>query len=151
MLALMFFIIIRKLRYEADLAENMTWKIRFEDLKMKGKVKQEPKPQGMLPFWFNNIIMPHQSAAPSGANSTQVSRNSENPSAISDLEGKAEYAGTTTGECHVSVNAALFKVIVGACILFVAKKAPFSLYFFTSVFFRPVFWPISTYREPIKD
>lgn len=37
----------------------MTWKIRFEDLKMKENVKQKPKPQGMLPFWFNNFIMPH--------------------------------------------------------------------------------------------
>ncbi|RMX60371.1 hypothetical protein pdam_00021327, partial [Pocillopora damicornis] len=85
----------------------MTWKIRFEDLKMKENVKQKPKPQGMLPFWFNNFIMPHQTAASSSANPTHVSRNNENSSAISDLEDKAEYAGTTIGEYHVSVSADL--------------------------------------------
>ncbi|CAH3159682.1 unnamed protein product [Porites lobata] len=47
-LAFMFFIIIRKLRYETDLAENMTWKIKYEDLSIKGQEQQEAKPVGML-------------------------------------------------------------------------------------------------------
>lgn len=52
----------RKLRYETDLAENMTWKIRFEDVKvraLKDQVRQEedkPQHQGMLSFKFNNLI-----------------------------------------------------------------------------------------------
>lgn len=49
----------RKLRYETDLAENMTWKIRFEDIKMKEQGRQEediPQQQGLLSFKFNNLI-----------------------------------------------------------------------------------------------
>ena len=50
----------RKLRYETDLVENMTWKIRFEDIKMKEQGRQEedrsPQQQGMLFFKFNNLI-----------------------------------------------------------------------------------------------
>ena len=50
----------RKLRYETDLAENMTWKIRFEDIQMKEQDRQEqdkpPQQQGMLSFKFNNLI-----------------------------------------------------------------------------------------------
>ena len=38
----------RKLRYETDLAENMTWKIKYEDLSIKGQEQQEAKPVGML-------------------------------------------------------------------------------------------------------
>lgn len=38
----------RKLRYETDLAENMTWKIKYEDLSIKRQEQQEAKPVGML-------------------------------------------------------------------------------------------------------
>ena len=38
----------RKLRYETDLAENMTWKIKYEDLSIKGQEQQGAKPVGML-------------------------------------------------------------------------------------------------------
>lgn len=49
----------RKLCYETDLAENMAWKIRFEDIKMKeqgGQEEDRPQQQGMLSFKFNNLI-----------------------------------------------------------------------------------------------
>jgi len=52
-------IYFRKLRYETDLAENMTWKIRFEDIKMKERGRQEedkPQQQGMLLLKFNKLI-----------------------------------------------------------------------------------------------
>lgn len=76
-----------------------------------------------------------------------MSRNNENSSAISDLEDKAEYAGTTIGEYHVSVSADLCAVIVGACVF--TETALFSLISISLLpVFVSVFPPISTYREP---
>lgn len=65
-----------------------------------------------------------------------MSRNNENSFAISDLEDKAEYAGTTIGEYHVSVSADLCAVIVGACVF--TETALFSLIFISLL---PVFVP----------
>jgi len=102
-LAFLFLVIIRKLRYETDLAENMTWKIRFEDIKMKEQARQEedrPQQQGMLSFKFNNLIGQNLSAGPSNALSNPVRRSADISSTTSDHEHNSEHVSTNIGEYH---------------------------------------------------
>ncbi|XP_078345063.1 atrial natriuretic peptide receptor 1-like [Oculina patagonica] len=102
-LAFLFFVIIRKLRYETDLAENMTWKIRFEDVKMKEQDRQEqekPQQQGMLFFKFNNLIANNLNAGPSNALSTDTRHSVGVSSTRSDPEHNTERVCTNIGMYH---------------------------------------------------
>ncbi|XP_073235127.1 atrial natriuretic peptide receptor 1-like [Porites lutea] len=46
----MFFLIIRKLRYETDLAQNKSWKLRYEDLHIEERGSDEIQTKGMTTF-----------------------------------------------------------------------------------------------------